>query len=339
MGWSEVVGQPVAVRLLQSAVASGRVAHAYLFSGPEGTGRRTAARVLAKALGCEAPPVPGDACDRCRHCARVDRGVHENVLVVEPRGREIRLWQVVHREESDRQGAVPLSDFLAVRPAEGARKVVIVDGAEALNPEAANSLLKSLEEPPPYAHILLLTANPAAVLPTVRSRCQTVPFAPIAPGAIEAALREEGVQAEAARLAAALAGGSLGRARALVKDGALLRRRQEVGELLAEVPRQDDAWRLARAEELDQRREELPAVLDLMVLWLRDAMVVAEGGPAPRDPAPATDPTGRILTDLVGWGRERLIRGLEAVEAARGRLDRNANPRLVLDVLLLRLGA
>jgi DNA polymerase III subunit delta' len=323
VSWSGIAGQPLAVRLLSQASAGGRVSHAYLFSGPDGTGKRTVALELAKRLLCARPSEDG-ACDACPACRKASAWFHPDILLVEPDGRSIRIEQT---RDLQRQ--------LYIRPAEGSWRVGIVDGADRMGHEAANSILKLLEEPPGYAVLTLLTANLAGVLPTIISRCQVINFQPLAPDTIEQRLREQGVETATAAVAAALSGGSLGKALEMASGEQVGQVREETRQLLAGLDRLDDHTALATAEELDKRREELPRWLDLLLLWLRDLVITAEGG------SPALLVNGdaeRFLGDAARrYGRLALREMLAAVMAAQEQLQRNANTRLVLDVMLLRM--
>lgn len=335
MGWEELIGQSLAAEMLRRAVAAGRTAHAYLFTGPRGVGKQEAARLLARALNCLEPPVPGDSCGRCSQCRKVIEGVHPDVLVLNPPGRTIKLGLVVQRDDTP-NGWTPVRTFVSRLPAEGRAQVVIVVEADRLGAEAANALLKTLEEPPPYTVFVLTTANEAGILPTIRSRCQPVIFPPAPLEVVAAALEREGMAPEQARLLAALSGGSIGRARELAGDEAVSRRREQARALLEEVARGlDFLGCLARAEALEQQRDEIPELLDLLLLWLRDCLLVAAGA----DPrlVVAQDALPFLQSLAASLGRERLLVMAEAVRQARQQIDRNAALRLVLDVMLLRL--
>lgn len=335
MSWQELIGQPLVARLLRGAVGTNRVSHAYLFSGPAGLGKHAAGLLLARALNCLEPPAPGESCDRCLACRKIIGGVHPDVLMVQPAGREIQIWQVTQRDETDRKGVTAVRSFLALRPGEARWKVVVMADADSMNDAAANALLKSLEEPPGYGVLVLTTTNPAGILPTIRSRCQQVGFPPAPLPAVVAELERDGVPAEQARLLAALSGGSLGQARALVGDENLSRRRNETRELLARLPDLDDAGLLEQVDELERRKEELPEWLDLMLMWLRDGLVLAETG---RSELVAAADEAEFVGSLARLGPVRLLEMVDQVAAARAALDRNANARLVLDVMLLKLG-
>ena len=184
MPFAEIIGQERAVDALRAAIRRGGLHHAYLFAGPEGVGKGMAARLLAQAANCER--ADGDACGACASCRKIARGVHPDVLVVErerdmaragrwePKGgrtpsRDIVVDQV--RELVDRR--------LSLRRFEGRRRFVLIDPADAMNPQAQNAILKTLEEPPPETTLVLVSSSADGLLPTVRSRCLRLPFAPL----------------------------------------------------------------------------------------------------------------------------------------------------------------
>src|SRR5262249_11963244 len=161
MPFAELLGHHRLIDLLKRSIAGGTLPPSLLFVGPSGIGKRAIAMVVAQAVNCLAPPAPGDACGQCAACKRIARGVHPDVLVVEPGDSgTIKIDQVP--DIVDRSG---------YRPFEGRRRVVVVDEADALVSPAQNALLKTLEEPPPSSIFILVTSRPDVLLPTVRSRC------------------------------------------------------------------------------------------------------------------------------------------------------------------------
>ena len=199
--FSEFVGNARAVRILRASIERGRLPHALIFAGPEGVGKKTLALILARLLNCLSP-ANGEPCGRCRSCRKIDAGVHPDVIVVQPDGAFIKIEQVrAIRAEA------------AYQPFEGRFRVVVLDGADRMRPEGANCLLKTLEEPPSRTVLILVTAQPYLLLPTISSRSQLLQFGPIPEDRIaEHLVRAAGLRPEEARLAAALADGSLGAA-------------------------------------------------------------------------------------------------------------------------------
>ncbi|MFH1150614.1 MAG: DNA polymerase III subunit delta' [Actinomycetota bacterium] len=197
MLWDNVVGHSAVCLSLKNSVEQDRVHHAYLFSGPSGVGKFIVARTLAASMLC-----PDGGCGECNVCRRVMQEKHPDVRVIRPAGKNIPVETV--RE-------VRMDAFM--KPSEGARKVYIFKGAERMWEEGASTLLKVLEEPPGDVVFILVTANPAGVLPTIRSRCQEVSFANVPLEQLKAYIMErKGISEERADLVVRLTGGVLGRA-------------------------------------------------------------------------------------------------------------------------------
>jgi DNA polymerase-3 subunit delta' len=210
MSWDRIRGQDAARRTFLAAFERGRLGQSYLLAGPDGVGKRLFAKELAKALLCERPPAPMTACDACPGCAQVEAGTHPDVL-------SLRTPEGKHELPVDSMRE--FCSHLALKPIRGARKVGIVEDADDFNEESANSFLKTLEEPPPGALLLLIANDIDRQLPTILSRCQVVRFAPLPDADIDAILEAGGMSdaAKRARLAR-LASGSAGRALALDDD-------------------------------------------------------------------------------------------------------------------------
>lgn len=303
------------------------VAHAYLFAGPRGVGKRLTALELARSLNCLQPLSDGGACGECRSCRKLaaEPPAHPDLILVEPDGRFIKTEQM--RE---------VQTEIYARPTEGRVRVVIVDGAERLNAEAGNRLLKVLEEPPPYAKFVLLTTNLAGVLPTIVSRCQIVHFSPLTPELVAEIIQDRvGLRADQARPYAALSGGSVGAAIEMAGGQEVLQRRDDALALLLRVGEADDAALLEQAEALEKQKESLEARLEMITAWLRDALLLAQG--APERLVMNADRMGEVRRLSARYGSAGLLAMLESVTAARGQLLRNANTRLALDVLMFNL--
>jgi len=335
MPFAEIIGQERAVDALRAAVRRGGLHHAYLFAGPEGVGKGMAARLLAQAANCERDD--GDACGTCPPCRKIARGVHPDVLVVErerdmaragrwePKGgrtpsRDIVVDQV--RELVDRR--------LSLRRFEGRHRFVLLDPADAMNPQAQNAILKTLEEPPPDTTLVLVSSSADGLLPTVRSRCLRLPFAPLPDDLLEERLVAAGRSPEAARLAVTMAGGSLGKALALDEE-AMKERRAAVLEA-AELPPDDARPWIAFAALHGAKRERAREVCELLLVWLRDVLARAAAGESA--PIALADLEG-ATTAAARQGPESALRRIESVRRAILALRHNAAGPLTLERMLV----
>jgi DNA polymerase-3 subunit delta' len=261
MSFNDIIGHDRPVQVLKRALAGGTVAHAYLFSGDEGIGKRMTARALAAAVNClERGPEGG--CGTCPSCRKVAAGSHPDVHLLAPDGAEIKIDQI-REVQSD----------LSLCPFEGAKKVLIVDGAETMNDASSNALLKTLEEPPGETVIILVTSRPQGLLPTIRSRCQEV-VSRFRAGPCRCDPGETGPFGGRVVPCRGRAGGI---GRALEIDAVAERRRRRVpGALVRWGP-----WVLKRScsgDALSKERERFDRLLDIGVERLRDMAVYAETG-------------------------------------------------------------
>ncbi len=325
MPLAEVIGQDRAVLHLRRAWGAGRLAQAYSFVGPEGVGKRTTALALAQAVNCQRP-VAGeapDACGTCPACRKVGAGNHPDVTLVTPAEKTvIDIDQI--REVTGR----------ATRRAyEGATKVWILDPADRMQEPAANAFLKTLEEPPGAALFVLVTTAPSALLPTIRSRCQEVRFELLSPEALDAILARHGRSPEERAAAIALAGGSASRALDLDPEAV----RQAQTQLLRDVWGCLDGVPalLACAETHSRDRQACAELTAMLHAFCRDVIVARVGGGAVPPTTPVwEEAVGRMApaAPTAAW-----LKVEEALRQARWALERNANRRLTLERLFLRM--
>jgi DNA polymerase-3 subunit delta' len=323
MSFASMAGNRTTLERLRKMVADDRVPPSLLFVGPEGAGKLEAALNLAKVLNCEQAEERDDACDVCPSCLRIEQGGHPDVRQI---GREGPGGQV--RADAVRQ-VVTESPF---RPFVGKKRVYIFQEADRMNPTAANTLLKTLEEPPPWTALVLLTANENAILPTLLSRCQRVRFVPLSPHEVADVLsREHQIPPQEAKLAASVSGGNLNRALAL--SGELETLRAEALRI-ASLPadKTDKAKLISWAGRL-AKDPQLTNVLRVSVCLLRDLTSVAGGGSALHT-EPANDLELLAKQIPLGAWLEAYVR----VEEAIYNLDvRYTNKRITLEQTLLAL--
>jgi DNA polymerase III subunit delta' len=329
----DLIGQHHARLVLQRALESRKVSHAYLFVGPVGVGRLAAARAFAQALLCAAGG--SDACGVCGPCRKVVSGTHPDLRIIAPgrteTGAERRAVAIDQVRDLKREAAYP--------PYEGPWKIFIIEDTEQMRAEAANSLLKVLEEPPASIVIILLSESTEALLPTLVSRAQLVRFTLVSAKEIADALAARaGVPAERARFLAAMAGGRVGAALEAARAGEdAFARRQDVLRTLDAVEGGDVIAGLDAAEAVAKQKDEIERWLDIALLWYRDLAVWQVMG----DPALLTnlDQRGKVVERARRAHPEDLTRTMDAIEQAKAALRRNINPRLVLETLFTQMGA
>ncbi len=339
MTLASVYGQQRAVDALRAALRGGSVHHAYLFAGPEGVGKELAAVGLAQALTC--PDKPLEGCGVCSSCTRIQRGSHPDVLWLMPDAERVERGLV---GRSDLSGTPSrdirveqiraLQERLSLRGLESPRKIVIVASSEAMNPQAQNAFLKTLEEPPSDTTLVLLCSALDRLLPTIRSRCSKVHFGPLPLDYLAQRVQQERkLEPGTAALVAVMAGGSLGRALALdVK--ALARRKELITQFEALTP--SDALPLLRfAEEHGSSRDDAEQALSILQVWTRDVAVARAGA--------RTGLANQDLEALAGEAAARLSesalhRRFALIERAQGAiLGRNGAPRLQLERMLIEM--
>ncbi len=348
--------QPRARVALSAALASGP-SHAYLFRGPRGAGKAAAARAFAAEILVVGAPDPDDA----RRRALLDPSPHPDLVWLRPPGAQ-------HMVEEVREKVIRSASY---RPFEGEKRVFVIESAESMRDESQNALLKTLEEPPDFVHLILLTAEPAQLLETIASRCQPIDFAPPPPDAIEAQLSGDGSPDELAA-AARLSAGDVARARFLLSDSGralrvaalemggavggdspwtqLLKSAEAAGEEAEETTRKvleeeaeagikrstkditDEAKRAGRR----RRTETLDLALELTASWFRDLAATASGAP---EVVYNQDRIAELRTCAAGLDPSRARRGAELVQDTRRRLDLNVSEELALEALAFRLAA
>jgi DNA polymerase-3 subunit delta' len=303
MPFPELQGQGRALSTLRAALRRGTLHHAYLFGGPEGAGKHAAALALAQAVNCESEDPP---CGSCGPCRKIAKGVHPDVIVLreERAMAKAGLWE-------PKGGRTPSKDIvvdqvrdlvdhrLALKRFEGRRRFVVVDPADAMNVQAQNALLKTLEEPPDATTIVLVASNADALLPTIRSRCVKIAFAPVGDGGLSALAERHG---DAIRDAAAL------------------------------DPRNALGW-IAFGQAHGGDREAARGACELLLAWLRDVLAVQAAGDAAPLALPAFADATRAAASALSPAEA--LRRRDRVGEAREALLQNAAGPLALERMLI----
>jgi DNA polymerase-3 subunit delta' len=320
------------VRALEQIVRNGRLAHAYLFVGPPGVGKRLFACELAKTLLCEGRGTTFEACGVCQSCTLVDGGAHPDFFSV---GRPEDALEVPIEMVRE------LCRNLSLKPARGRYKIAILDDADDLSDAAANCFLKTLEEPPPGSVLILIGTSAERQLPTIASRCQLVRFAPLPETLVSDLLREQGMEDEASvKRLARMSGGSLGQAQALA-DPALwdFRRTLLSGLTRPEIDVVDLAQQWVRlleetGKEAAIQRRRASLVVHLLIEFLHDALRLQVG-----EPPPYVDEDSPLLEELSHRvDADRLMESLERCMEADLQIDRRVQLVLVVEALVDALG-
>jgi DNA polymerase-3 subunit delta' len=321
MGFSEISGHQRQLDTLRSAMASGRLHHAYLFLGPEGVGKRTIAMALAKGIHCV--EWDQDYCGRCVNCARITGGNHPDVRLIEPLAdkKEISIQQI--RE---------LQRELNYRSFSGKQKIAIIDPAILMNSSAQNALLKTLEEPPVGSLIVLIASNAGGLLPTLRSRCLRLSFAPLSSAQVTAFLESQhGMQADEAKLLAAMSMGSIGAAVNLDKDE-LIEKRRIWSSMLISLKGRDYNAAIVAAEEFARNRDEALKFLKWAETWYRDLLIY--GATQRPDELVNLDMLPQIDRQATESSVDCILSALSQITGASASIQRNLNRRMVLEKLL-----
>jgi DNA polymerase-3 subunit delta' len=320
--FAQIIGHDRQKNILRRALASGRLAHAYLFAGPDGVGKRLMAIALARVLFC----AHGTGCGECPACRKLDHRNHPDLHVLEADGNSIKIEQVR-----------ALQRDLSLRPLEASRKVCLIEAADTMTVAAANALLKTLEEPRGDTVLLLLSCQPQRLLETIRSRCQLLLFSRQPLELLRDNLSQQlGVADAEAHVLAALSEGSF--KKAFGKDRQLyLEERRRLLKTLTALSPGSILQVLEFAEQLAGDKATLPDILEIFQAFYRDVLFTLHG----RD---VSELVNLDLCEKVQRVADRedvpsVLAKLDALGGARRQLERNLNPQLVMEVLLLRLAA
>lgn len=335
-GFRDIIGHPRALDILQSMLLSEEIPHALLFMGETGIGKRTVALTFAQTLLCHERRMPEgesegwiEPCNRCLSCQKFAAQNHPDLTIIEPEGASIKIEQVR-----------TLQDKIIYKPLDGPKRIVIIDPADKMNAAAANGLLKTLEEPPSHAILILVTSKPFSLPETILSRCQKISFYPLSLSQVERLLTErKGCSTQEARLIASLTGGDLGEALSLEIEGA--RELEAALYTLVSETTLNDYDALFDAATAHSRDEAVMAQsLHYLSAWFRDVLVL-QSVPNPE----ILDPSWLVYS----WRHEEIRRWaarmnshevgsfLADIQEIYQAQVRNVNRQLALETLLMQL--
>ncbi|MBN8581367.1 MAG: DNA polymerase III subunit delta' [Anaerolineae bacterium] len=325
-----LLGHEWAVDMLRRHVTRGDLRHAYLFSGPPGLGRRTLALRLAQALNCERPVAPGEPCFNCRTCKQIEAMQHPDLNVIQAMDDGVAKEGGTLRVDQIRE----VQRTLNLKPYQSQYRVAIFLRFQEANDSAANALLKTLEEAPAHAILILTADTPEQLLPTINSRCEILRLRPLPIEAVTADLIERGLDEDRARLLAHISGGRPGFARRLVDDVTVLEKREErLNDLQTLLP----AARVEKFSYAEKLAKDKDVMRQTILVWLsywRDVLLRVAGA---ESPLINIDRNMEIefLAGRLDLSTARKV--VSAHEETLEKLERNVNARLLAEILLLDL--
>jgi DNA polymerase III subunit delta' len=323
MSFAEIQDQEQVKTILQNGIRSGTLSHAYIFAGASGTGRKKMALALSKAMFCENRDDGVNACGLCKECRKVQHGNHPDLVWIEPEGASVKIEQI--RE---------LQQAFSYRTTGASVKIYIIDQADRMTAQASNSLLKFLEEPVSAVMAILITENGQALLPTIRSRAQTLMFHPMPPERLRETLLAEGLPDELVRAAVQVTAGE-DAARKMIQANWFAETRNVVIQLMKGSPSSvNGLWTSVQSKlGKSEASEHMDICLDLLLLWFKDLIHVRNFR---KENVVFIDQLDELerqawLRDTSEW-----LRSMDYTVEAQKRIRQHANPQLVIEQLLIR---
>ena len=323
--FSEIVGHEQIKEHMQAAIRDKKPFHAYLFQGEEGVGKEALARTFAAGLQCQSESAD-KPCKECVSCRQMESGNQPDVIWVTREKASLGVDEI--REQ--------LCNTMDIKPFSSPYKIYLVPEAEKMTEAAQNALFKTIEEPPEYGIVILMTSNISALLPTIQSRCLTMEFRPLSTAVVESYVKEHcQVPDYQARASAAFAQGNLGKAMRYAKSEDFIERKDHIISLLRHVEQMDLSEMLAVIKDLGTRKDEVRDYIDLMVLWYRDVLLFK----ATKDINQLLfqDEASYISREASHRSYEKIEEILQAFEKAKVRLRANVNFDITMELMLLTL--
>ncbi|SJZ75940.1 DNA polymerase-3 subunit delta' [Selenihalanaerobacter shriftii] len=324
MSFSDVIGQELPINILQNTIKNQRISHAYLFTGKEGIGKELVAFQFAKAINCKELDI--DACEECLSCRKFNSGNHPDIIKISPDGNSIKIDQIRHFQQQT-----------SYKPYESDWKIYIIKEAEKMNLQAANSLLRTLEEPPEYIILILLAPKEELLLPTIISRCQVIKFKQLTVEEITNSLASKfDLDNKEAKKKAILADGSLGKAIRMIEDDTNSLRRDEILRRIKELTNFNLVEVFELVQEILKYKDQVNNILESIITFYRDLLLYK-----------GSQNTELIINfdymeELVKLSEEYTFNELEGIITIIEQTDNlirntNVNVQLALEVMLLKI--
>ncbi len=322
MGFEKIIGHDKITSFLKTAIKNDKLAHAYIFGGQDGVGKKLTALEFAKAVNCKNGIF---GCETCSSCVKVNNDNHPDIYMIKPDGNSIKNKQIEGFQSN-----------ILLKPYESNKKIFIIESADTMTVSAQNRLLKILEEPPSYGIIILIAQNLHGLLPTIRSRGQMIKFNKISKKLIEEYLIENyNIEDTDLAILSGFSDGSLGKAINLYESEEFKNRRETTVDIIDEVIRGDKLKLLDYVDFFEKNKEYISEILDFFTIWFRDLLLLAETG---QDKYLFNiDKIDILETHVNTVSYEAISKSIGIVGNTRKNIDANVNFSLSVETMLLNL--
>lgn len=319
--FKHIIGHEDIKRYFNRALESDKISHSYIFEGIEGVGKKTTALALAKRLLCQGEDKP---CGKCKACLLVDAHTHPDITVVEKDTKITKIDTIRDRVVKD----------MDTKPYQGPYKIVIIAEADTVTIEGQNAMLKTIEEPPSYGIVILITKNISKLLPTIKSRCIHLRFSPLNDTQIVQYLEPYPITTDKKMMYAQFSEGSIGIANKLLGDEVFLETRRQSIEYLRELERADMMGVYSLVKSLTENKDLLGEILEFWLLWYRDLAVLKS---TPTNKLYYLDYQSSLLDTTSKLTYNVICRHIDLIRQAKLQIDQNIYPTFVIENLLLKL--
>lgn len=319
--FQNIIGHEMIKQYFKKSLMADKVSHSYIFEGPYGVGKKTLANEFAKVLLCENPNKP---CGICKSCKMIEAGTHPDINHVK---RDTKITKI----DTVREQVIKYMD---IKPYVGEYKIVIIEEADTLNIEGQNAMLKTIEEPPSYGIIILVTQNLASLLPTIKSRCIHMRFSPLPNQSVTDYLISRQVSEHEVAIYTQFCEGSIGKAKDLIDNEAFLTQRKESISYLNRLDKANLMELYSIVKEICDKKEEITTILDFWELWYRDIAIAKS---LKTDNFYYLDYKSQLLDIAEKLTYNKISSNLEHIKESRRAIGQNVNTTLIIENLLLKL--